>query len=406
MTQISNQNPIELSPDADGPGLLRAIRAAFSAVVAEIPDANRPVDLARVLDLDRSLAWKVWRVAQGEDALPSAKHVPGRQGIERFLNAASRVGVPGDLIDAAHAAAQSFGEYAARQAGDRATADIILSEYSTEGRRRLDVALRRAAFRSNGHFLGVQARVLAQIDVIMPGPAGHAPCVARVRGHWGLKRLRAGSAWVVGRTTLMRADGPSPATLRTRLTGEALAPGRAPVLERFSSAAAQDLRRSVSAVHSVEDELAPGPVGTQGEADVVCAELITPTAPRRGGPDAVTMRASTPSELLVFDVLLDRSLLTALGGLGIRSAEAFTTINGDMPYAHPEKRDLLPIAEPMLHMGRADLAPAVGQIPRHGALLAEVFTQLGRSPADFELFRLRMRFPPIPMCLLASYGDA
>lgn len=391
--------PVAMSLEADGPAALRDLRRALGSLLATLPPMRRAIDLSQTLNLDRSLAWKVWRVAQGPDELPSPKHVPGRAAMTTFIEAAARAGgAPRELGAVRESYARLEGIYK-RHAADRASAEILLGQFTDEGRSRLEVQLRRDAFRAYSHFFGVRMRLRHQLDVLLPSGPGHMPQLARVRGHYGLQRTRADARWVLSRGYVMHDGGPTTNYQREALAGDGDPRTDVPIAPRFCSPGDLPLQRECVAGHTFVDELAPGPVGEAAAADIVTAERIY-GIPRKPGPtDVLGVHMRTPSERLCYELLVHRDL----AALGTPTLDVFTTLNASAPQATPDPRDRVPIIEKLRSLGSADGAAAAVDVPRHGELTRWVFERLGHRPEDFVVHRLEMRFPPVAIVLRLTY---
>lgn len=403
MTTATSRFAPPLVPlEFDGPTALRELRRTLGALIGALPPMRRAVELGERLAIDRSLAWKVWRVAQGPDELPSPKHVPGRGAMAIFLAAAERQKVPREQIEAvkiAHARLESIYK---THAGDRASAEIMLGQFTDEGRSRLEIQLRREAFRANSHFLGVKIRTRHQLDVIAPSPAGFMPRVARVRGYYGLQRTRADARWVLSRGFVNSAGAPISGYRRTALAegGEVLdAHSAVPIAPRFCSPADLPLRRQRVDGHTYLDELSPGPIGEAGAADVVTAELISEVPHRGSKEDAVGIHMRAPAERLCYEVFIHRSLI----GEREPRLDVYTTLNASSFQEAGDPHDRIAITETMRALGPGDLVTSAVEVPRHTELLAWTFKRLGLSPFDFLAFRLSMRFPPIAVVMRVTY---
>lgn len=377
---------------------LKELRRATAEVLGGCHGLDRAVDVAHRLGLDRSLAWKVWQVGQGTKGCPSSAHVPGRAGYRRFLDAAGRAGVLPEVIEHARAAYEKFEELTSTYAGDRATAGSMLSGLSEEGRTRMETAIRRDGFRANAHFLGVQAAALYQLDVLLPFVEHEPRRIVRVRGHIGLRRNRPNVAWVISRSTLVHRDGPSPSVSRVSLSGRQVTNGDLPlILPEFCSRPLPPVERRVIAGVTFEDELQPGPVGQVGAVDVVTGERVE-WQPRAGTlSDAVTMAVTTPCERLCFDVLVPEAISAAGLSLSVHS-----TVQTEHPFLHCAAY-LIPVPESLEELGPAGLAPSTPEIPRHGEMIRWTLAQAGLFEQPMRLWRLRMRFPPVPSCVAVTY---
>lgn len=381
--------------------VLRRLRRCTAAVLGGVRGVSRAIDVADRLGLDRSLAWKVWRVAHGEHELPSTAHIPGHSGFYRFLQGAGLAGAGIESIRDATEAFEQFERLAEQHAGDRATADIMLGALSEEGRERHELARRREAFRANTHFLGVQCRAIYQLDALLPAPAGFLPEVCRLRGHYGLVRTRANVPWLISKSTLVTPTGLEASVKREPLnpatSGEqGLGYGMIPA---FCSRPLPLVRRSQVDDYTVEDELEPGAVGGSAAVDVTQGERVS-NMPRRtpAATDAVTVPIFTPAERVCFDVIAHESLVEGVPLLKVNS-----TVHGDMPYRRGQDYDRIPVPEIFADLGSADGVGGAPEVPEHAAMLSWFLERLGHPPRDLRFFRARLRYPPMPCRIAAHY---
>jgi hypothetical protein len=374
---------------------LRTLRRATAAVLAACGGLERAVDVATRFGLDRSLAWKVWHIGYGTGATPSPAHIPGRLGYARFLDAAGVAGVGAEVIAEARASFAAFQQLLAHHAGDRATADSMLGVLTEEGRTRRETALRREACRANAYFLGVQASSLYQLDVLLAPEPGFMPDLVRIRGHFGLLRMRAGVTWRLARTTLMRADGPSGELHREPLLGGDASEGG--LMPEFCSRPLPLVTRRVVDGVTVEDELAPGEVGQGGAVDVVTGEWISRMPRSKAVRDAVTMRVTTPAERLCYEVVAPPEVVERL------TLRVHSTVQTEHPYMRAEDYDQIPVLESFEDLGPVADAPAAPEIPRQGAIMRWVLGAMWDRVRGSRVWRVRMRYPIVPSCLAAVY---
>jgi hypothetical protein len=390
--------------EADGPSALRELRRALGTLLGALAPMGRPVDLAQRLALDPSLAWKIWRVAQGPGELPSPKHVPGRAAMATFLDGARRGGAGQETIQAVREAHARLERVFKQHAGDRASAEILLGRFTDEGRVRLESQLRREAFRANSHVLGVRARTRYQLDVVVPSRGPYMPQLARVRGWYGLQRTRTDARWVLSRSFMLQSHGRTERFRRAALAGGDLpagAEGPAPLAPAFCSPADPPVQRTRSADGVIVDELGPGPIGEAGASDIVTAERLSEIPADDVDRDVLGVHVRTPSERLCYEVLLHRDI----AGDALPTIDVFTTLNAESLAARPDPRDRIPMLdrEAIRSLGAADTAPPAVEVPHHAALCSWVLERLGAEARDYLVFRSVMRFPPIPTLVWVTY---
>jgi len=383
----------DTTPDERAREVLSELRIATAEVLAAIPSRpTRAIEVARDLGVDRSLGWKLQRVAFGDDALPSPQHVPGVRGLRIFLEAVEAAGVPQERVQRVARAFEAFRGVITELGGDRATGDIMLSEFSAEGRRRRDLALHRALYRANSQLLGIQAKRMRQITLAVPGASGHSPTYFQARGVFGFRCLREGAAWTFGRVMVVTEHdlGPLVGELRTPL--EPADAGGAPLIRRFCRGEGELARRRTVAPGVSEDEIVPAPIGRAAARDIVLGERIGSVAADLRG-DAVTTNVVMPMERLTVDLLLHRDL----AGGAKPTVAVYTTALDPTPWMNRTERDRLPIettVEPFTlrpRRGRRDLP------------LEYLLVAADANPSHFDAHRLELRFPPMPCMIVMSF---
>lgn len=379
---------------------LKELRRTTASVLAACHGLERAVEVSDRLKLDRSLAWKIWQVGHGAKSLPSFAHVPGKGGFRQFLEAATRAGVPAGVVADAQQAYAGFEHLTKVYAGDRATAGSMLGVLSDEGRGRLETAVRRDGYRANAYFLGVQAAALYQLDVLHLRPDDRR-AVGRMRGHFGLRRNRVNVPWIISRSTLINSRGPSSDVERTALDRDSISPLDNPpslIVREFSSKPLPALTRRTLGGVTVEDELLPGPVGQMGAADIVTGEYVTWPIDASSSLDAVTMAVATPCERLCYDIIAPAELIP--GGLSLR---VLSTVQMEHPFLHPTAY-CIPVTESFEELGEPHTAAPTPEIPHHAEMIAWALRQSGVTRGPLRLWRLRMKFPPVPSCIAATYA--
>ncbi|MCI0548994.1 MAG: hypothetical protein L0027_17155, partial [Candidatus Rokubacteria bacterium] len=85
------------------------LREAFAALLGAVEGMpGRPLQAARLLGIDKNLAWKVARLARAADAAEAVRHLPGPGGVERVLAAFGRAGAGAAAIGGVRAAVERF----------------------------------------------------------------------------------------------------------------------------------------------------------------------------------------------------------------------------------------------------------------------------------------------------------
>jgi hypothetical protein len=145
------------------------------------------------------------------------------------------------------------------------------------------------------------------------------------------------------------------------------------------------------------DEIVPGPVGHSGERTLVTGELL-----RNIGPDYATDQdriahfgtsVRIPSELLHLDLFVHRSLF----GPVERELRMFSDLTGPVAF---DETDALPAPERISRLGQGISLAQSPDIPAYADLASWVFGSLKADPEEYELYRVRMPYPPMPVSVM------
>ena len=104
----------------------------------------------------------------------------------------------------------------------------------------------------------------------------------------------------------------------------------------------------------------------------------------------------TPSELFVSDQLVHRSLYPGV----TRELHVFGEL---MTQLSRDERDRIPVPEKVQHLGNAADGIGTAEVARYNDLLDFVFAKTGLHAEDFEAYRVRMRYPPLPVSVLVRH---
>ncbi len=384
--------------------VLSRIQDSLAALAATLPVVpSRPQELARVLQLDKSLAWKVHRIMQSHDPFAAARLVPGSAAVAILADAARRHASE-EHANAITGAFHAFDGLVERHAGDRGTFDLLVSGFAPDGRREIDVSHRKSAFVGNSAILGLHSKVTNIVTIIQPSTNETRLDMIKVGVIHSLRRLRPDVPTTVWR---VRHHETTDRRLLPR-RGEPLetpvgVPGtdlNVPLLSRFCSAFPSPLRAVTMPNGLVDIEIPAGEVGDTGSLTIVFAEVYRDIADRYADGDDrfydVIHRPYIPTETLVQDLLVRR--------------DTFGPIRPELAIYHmfdpalelgaplPE-RYRLPMDAPVERVGEGRAFFRSQDLPQYPALLAHVFQAVGWNPAGFELYRVRTPYPIQPSAL-------
>jgi len=377
------------------------VRDAFARIIErKCPGPKVVTGVSGAFGVHRKLAWQVMKVAYSDDPFVAARHVPSGRGLAVWLGAARGAGVPGTLVESAQRAADGFAAHAAAHSASRAELEMLL-ESCAAGVEQHE-KWRQQAYEGNAFLWGAHCRVLLAMMVLAPSnDRSRHFHVAQVRGLVGFRQTRAGVRWVVNQS-VVADDG---AKLESDLSRQALDPaaaarhGGVPVLPRFCSEPVPELSRRVSG-GVVMDEIVAGPLGQAGERTVVTGELVKNVGPAHATPADKIAHFGTavriPAEALHFDLFAHRALF----GDVERELRIFSDLASPVAFSDA---DALPAPERITRLGRGVALAQSPDIPGYPGLASSVFEAIGEDAGDYELFRVRMAYPPMPTTVMVRH---
>jgi len=176
-----------------------------------------------------------------------------------------------------------------------------------------------------------------------------------------------------------------------------------PLMEKFCSQPLPPVRRRSGEQGMLEDELLPGPVGQTGASTLITGEILREVAPAHQTTPGETALfgtgVRTPGELLISDHIVHRDLFPG----AVRELRVFGEL---ISPTTQDERDLLPVGDRLQHLGRGIDRVRTADIPDYGEMLDTVFSITGWNAKDFEVYRVRMRYPPLPVSVILRHDWA
>ncbi len=168
-------------------GLQAALRDLLDALPGK---PARPVQIAKALRVDRTLASKIRRAARDVSPLGLPGVLPGRPGMDQFFRCAAQSGVTRDLIDRVQ---EAYETYRSAVGGFRNQQELVTAISSADPalRRTADLRCRAAHHRACVDFFGGYAEVISIVQIACPNASDRSFGDGAVMvGYIGLRRLR------------------------------------------------------------------------------------------------------------------------------------------------------------------------------------------------------------------------
>ncbi len=389
--------------------VLQTLRDSLVGVLTSVgADPTEPQEIARNFGINKNLTWKISRVIRERDPLAAIGHMPGNAAFKIFLASMRKAGAPPETIDAVRDALAELGALVRTHSGDRGTFEVMVGSLTPEGAVQRSENYRKQAFRGNAATWGVQAAAQIGTHFVAPNPGDPGRLdIAVVTGLVDFKRLRADMRWAVANVRRFRDDmlakkvdkfsGP----IDPRFDG----PDQAPLMGDFCSQPIPRLRVQDSADGEMRRvELEPGAVGNTAVSTCFTGWFFRNAESRWRSPNdrfgSLEMTLSTPVELAILNVFLHRELEPPhlpTPGLYNQLPSGPQASLGDPVDAS------LPLFERVTDQGSNPPDVIAPEFPRYPAMVQAVMDRMGWNLNEFHLYRIRMRFPPIPTLLAVSY---
>jgi len=379
------------------------LRGALAAAFAQCQVAPlRPQHIARVLGLDKSLAWKLANLSNFTHAAEAVRFLPGASGLEIALKALEKAGARAEQLDAIRSAWAAFRRLEKSHAGDRATLEVMAEGITSDPGRDAAVRARKQAFQGTSGIWGVQCATRLACYALAPSTSDpNRVDVGLIGGLIGLRRLRPEIGVPLFMLQSYR-DNDAPPPQFELVDPKSPHPDLA-LISEFCSPTLPDLVAN-ERQGGVRVELAPGPVGTTAQLTIVFGRLSrgfgTIHATQPGDVGEHPTRNFIPAELLLCDLYAHRELTFAHHPRAV----LYSRLAGgpDYPWSGRDC-DQLPVRERVIPIG--DYPPTVVHpaIPNYPAMVERLFATGGWSLHDFRGFRFVLRYPPVPTILVLRY---
>jgi hypothetical protein len=390
--------------ETDARRVVTELQNAVEHVLNGLPGPpTRPRDLVNRLGIHHSLAWKIIRIASGTDPMSNAQFIPGRSGMDLFLEAATREGAKVGPVAAVREAFGRFRELVESHAGDRPSLDLMLGNLAPDPDAGADrPSLRRAAYLCNSATWGVQMRTRVLTKILHPSEPNEGDGlmdIALVRLFAGMRRVRADAPLVLSRAVTLDNDGKA----RRSPVTEALDPesGESRLLRGFCSDPAPTIYSAAGAGGIVEQRVQAGPVGEKGAVTLCTGEVqrraASAFADEHNTASRTAVEVRLPMQRLVIDVWTHRSICPG----AVPRAWTYSEVSGVPWYRQPpDLLQALPMAEDAETLGPGLEAVSLPGVPSYPALMGHAFERLGWDASEHVLHRLRIDFPVLATAVL------
>lgn len=377
---------------------LESVRALRSGLITAFEmldiDSKKPRETARLLGLDKSLAWKVTRIIHEEDAPRVAGSIPGTSGMRQVTRSLVDRELPLDIADSIEKAYEGYIEMTKVHSSDKNSFELMLDGMTIDDESRQKS--RQSAYRGNCGIWGIQSSVRVSAHVLSINKDSPSTLdYAGFGGLTGFQRLRPGQPWPIFQF-LAYEDTGKPMRSDMVAISENPDPQFPLIINEFCKGTLPELLLS-SHGNSTNYEFGDGIIGKTGSSDVFLGYIDQQPKPRYRDENnqygELMCLIDTPIETLMFDLIVERELAERI--------EPESLIYGRVTGSHQGQdvrspKNLVPFTERLkflesgAHMLTTPLVPAYSQL---GEL---VISKMGRSMTDFVCWRLVLEYPIMP----------
>src|SRR4051812_48739689 len=132
------------------------LTTALRALIGSSPFGGLgPIELARVLGVDKTLTSRLMAALRASDPLAALGSLPGTAPLRQFVRAARRHGADGAAARGAEAELRAFDRELQRSFGTRTRLDAVIADALPQTRRRHQESARQAVYRGMALLKGV-----------------------------------------------------------------------------------------------------------------------------------------------------------------------------------------------------------------------------------------------------------
>jgi hypothetical protein len=401
MSHVSIQAAFEVRVGDLGAALARSGRR----LLLEIDDCpSGPILFAKRLGLDKATASRLLRALSSSDPLVTVQLIPGPEPLRAFADAARRHGASAAGVAKFSEAVDEFDETIRTEAGDRSSFDAILTAWLPEAREDFEIKRKQAVFKGISQLKGKVAATNLATALIHPSADGEHLDVVWILGHLGLQRLRPGVMVNFTSRRVPTSHGPGTPTLSPRrpmtLDGVEAQGIDGLLLPECCSTPLPQVRVEAAGdrVHYLLEGNAFGP---RSSSDIVFAEVNRAELPRYVAPQLVSdgprrkryvyTDVPTPTELLVFDLLIHKDIL----GDSEPGVMMYDTVTRGIADVNDRARDIdrLDLHASIKLLGAGLSQCRLSEAPWYTALLSRVCDTMSWRAGDLRNYRVRIEYP-------------
>jgi len=404
---VQNHPPSSISAQRFERDTIEAVsvaREAYARIIEQrCPGSKAVTAVSEAFGIHRKLAWQLIKVAYADDPFVAARHMPSPKSIGAWIKAVESCGIDGGLVESVRQADDRFQSFIHTHASSKSEFDILIGSSGSACDASVEERWRQQAFEGNSFTFGAHCRVLLALCVLMPSDdrPGYFH-MAQVRGLIDFSQTRPDVRWVINQSVALDDEAEHESAMqRVAIDPEAAkAHNGVPVLPEFCSDPMPALMRSKTHEGMMLDEFLSSAVGRQGQRTLVTGELLRNIAPTHATPNDKVAHfgtaVRTPAQMLHFDMFVCKGLF----GDVERELRVFSDLASPISF---KDSDALSVGDTLTGLGAGMGLAQTPDLPGYQGIVGAIFDRLGADPSGYELFRVRMAYPPMPTTVMMKH---
>ena len=379
---------------------LEQVQSAATDSLDSMPTAigRRPTDLAKALDIDMKLAWKLAHLLRARTPGEILHSIAGASGIQKTVAGIRRFGADPRMVDHLQSAFDALQLMIKTVAGDRGAFETLVTGMGEADSLQLSVDMRRKYFSAVSSMIGVQCASQYRLVAIGATDDDLSCSVVAVHSWSDLRQLT-----LHGGIALHRPTELSGCKCCTFSSVEHLDPsvsGSLPVLPEFSRMEQITLAESgsddpdgIGCFRRVDTNL-----GLDSSADVTLGQIAHGLRPLRNGREAFfqdCVELRVPCRALTLDLVVASGLMPALSLPQLRMHSLWSASARMVP----EDRDQLPVVFNVTRLRADEVArstPRGWNQSSRQSLFSLVNARMNWNLAECTHYRIDLSFPFMP----------
>jgi len=404
---VQNQPPVSKNAQQFEFDTIEAVslaRDAYARIIEEQCPGSKAVSaVSDAFGIHRKLAWQLTKVAYAEDPFVAARHMPPPKSIAAWIRAVESCGVSRELVESVQSADERFQALIHTHASSKSEFEMLIESSGTTHDGSSEERWRQQAFEGNSFTFGAHCRVLMALCVLMP--SDDRPDffhMAQIRGLIDFSQTRPDVRWVINQSVALDdVSEHESAMQRVAIDPDAAREHNGvPVLPELCSDPMPAFVRTRTPDGMMQDEFLSSEVGLQGQRTLVTGELLRNIAPTHAMPnDRVAHFGSavrTPARMLHFDLFVSKGLF----GDVERELRVFSDLASPISF---KDSDALSVSDTITELGCGMTMAQTPDLPGYQDLASAIFVRLGVDPTAYELYRVRMAYPPMPTTVMMKH---